>query len=118
MADPRRVRVQGDLFHGRVPPGAVYVGRAAPGLKASPYANPHSIGGTNGCRMCSGRIHDLDEALWLYGLHLDHTPDLVQQARTDLAGRDLACWCAVPAPDEPDLCHAAVLLALLGDAHV
>jgi hypothetical protein len=27
MAGPRRVRVAGDLFHGRVPPGAVYVGR-------------------------------------------------------------------------------------------
>ena len=105
-----RVRVVGDLFHGRVPEGAVYVGRAAPGLKASPYANPHSIGGTNGCRMCSGRIHDLDEALWLYEQHLDIHPDLVAQARAELAGRDLACWCAVPAPGGTDLCHGAILL--------
>jgi hypothetical protein len=36
----QRVRVQGDLFHGLVPDGAVYVGRAAPGLKRSRYANP------------------------------------------------------------------------------
>ena len=33
----RRVKVAGDLFHGQVPAGAVYVGRAAP---ASP--NPHT----------------------------------------------------------------------------
>ncbi|MGW4426091.1 hypothetical protein, partial [Streptosporangium sp. NPDC004631] len=72
-ADTRRVRVVGDLFHGRVPAGAVYVGRAAPGLKASPYANPHCVGGT-GCRRCPGRVHDLNEASWLYGLHLDHNP--------------------------------------------
>lgn len=34
-------------------------------------------------------------------------------ARRELAGRDLACWCPLPAsPAEPDLCHAAVLLAV------
>ena len=36
---PRRVKVAGDLWHGRVPDGAVYVGRAAPGLKRSRWAN-------------------------------------------------------------------------------
>lgn len=113
----RRVRVAGDLFHGRVPEGAIYVGRAAPGLKASPYANPHSVGGT-GCRRCMGRVHDLNEASWLYGLHLDHTPDLVQQARAELAGRDLACWCAVPAPGGTDLCHGAILLTRMGTPEV
>ncbi|MDX6740263.1 DUF4326 domain-containing protein [Actinocorallia sp. A-T 12471] len=29
---------------------------------------------------------------------------------TDLRGHDLACWCPLPAPGEPDLCHAATLL--------
>ncbi|WFE40922.1 hypothetical protein [Micromonospora sp. WMMD998] len=40
----RRVRVLGDLHHGRIPAGAVYIGRAAPGLRANPYANPHRAG--------------------------------------------------------------------------
>jgi hypothetical protein len=40
----RRVKVTGDLFHGQVPAGAVYVGRAAPGLRRSPYANPFKVG--------------------------------------------------------------------------
>ena len=30
----------------------------------------------------------------------------------DLRGKNLACWCALPAPGEPDVCHAAVLLQL------
>ncbi len=29
-----------------------------------------------------------------------------------LRGHDLACWCPLPAPGEPDWCHAAVLLEL------
>jgi hypothetical protein len=27
-----------------------------------------------------------------------------------LKGKNLACWCALPKPGEPDHCHAAVLL--------
>lgn len=27
-----------------------------------------------------------------------------------LHGRNLACWCQLPAPGKPDYCHAAVLL--------
>lgn len=30
--------------------------------------------------------------------------------RRELRGKPLACWCALPAPGEPDLCHAAVLI--------
>jgi hypothetical protein len=33
----RRVKITGDLFHGQIPDGAVYVGRQAPGLRRSPY---------------------------------------------------------------------------------
>jgi uncharacterized protein DUF4326 len=36
----------------------------------------------------------------------------VEEIRAELAGRDLACWCRLPAPGEPDLCHAAVLLEI------
>jgi len=35
----------------------------------------------------------------------------VADVRTELAGKDLCCWCPLPDPGEPDLCHAAVLLA-------
>ena len=29
-----------------------------------------------------------------------------------LRGKNLACWCALPKPGEPDICHAGVLLEL------
>jgi hypothetical protein len=102
-----RVKVEGDRYHGHVPEGATYVGRAAPGLKASPYNSPHSVGG-KGCRTCGGRIHERPEVIELYRVHLREHPELVERAREELAGRDLACWCR---PDQD--CHADVLLAVV-----
>jgi Domain of unknown function (DUF4326) len=99
VTSPRRVRVQGDLFHGQVPDGAVYVGRGAPGLRASLYSNPFRES-----------THGLPEASRLYLEHLASRRDLLERAQRELAGRDLACWCPLPAAGEPDLCHAAVLL--------
>jgi hypothetical protein len=36
----------------------------------------------------------------------------LSQIRAKLGGRNLACWCALPAPGEPDQCHAAILLEI------
>lgn len=33
-------------------------------------------------------------------------------ALAELRGKNLACWCKLPEPGEPDLCHAAVLLKI------
>lgn len=32
-----------------------------------------------------------------------------------LRGRNLACWCHLPKPGEPDICHAAVLLRVANE---
>ena len=56
----RRVKVTGDLFHGQVPDGAVYVGRQAPGLRRSPYANPYPV-----------KTYGLAESLLRYRLHIE-----------------------------------------------
>ena len=74
-----RVKVEGDFFHGHVPGDAVYVGRAAPGLPRSPYANPYPA-----------RVHGPEEAIRLYREHLAAHPELAEAARQDLAGHDLA----------------------------
>ncbi|MCK2213995.1 DUF4326 domain-containing protein [Actinomadura sp. ATCC 31491] len=103
----RRVKVEGDRYHGWVPEGAVYVGRAAPGLKASPYSSPHSVGG-RGCRACGGRVHERSEVISLCREHLREHPELVERARQELQGRDLACWC--PLDQE---CHGDVLVAVV-----
>jgi hypothetical protein len=107
---PHRVRVEGDLFHGRIPADAVYVGRAVPGFSASPYANPHRVGP---CRC--GETHDRAGAVDAHWRHLRRTLSSWPQICADLAGRDLACWCPLPAPGEPDLCHGATLLALANE---
>jgi hypothetical protein len=96
---PRRVKVQGDLFHGRVPDGAIYIGRAAPGLAASKYANPFKV-----------KVYGAEAAVEMYRQHLDAHPELAEAARQDLADRDAACWCPEPAAGEPDLCHGRPLL--------
>ena len=103
---PRRVKVTGDLFHGRVPDGAVYVGRAAPGLPASPLHNPHPIG--KPCKRCGGTVHDLDASRLLYLAYLHDRLDLLTAITAELPGRDLACWCPLDSP----WCHADDLLIL------
>lgn len=96
------VKVQGDLFHGRIPDGAVYVGRPAPWLPGSKFRNPYGVGraGLGGIM-----VLDAEHAVELYEQRLVVRPDLVAAARAELAGRDLACWCALDRP-----CHRTVLL--------
>lgn len=108
MTEPRRVRLGGDLFHPRPPAGAVNVTRQArkPHRK---YANPHRVG--KPCGACGGAVHDQAEAVALYRRHLAEHPDLVDAARRELAGRDLACWCPLDRP-----CHAGVLLEVANQA--
>lgn len=106
---PRRVKVLGDLYHGRIPEGAIYVGRGAPGLRASPYANRHRVGD---CRTC-GTVHDREGAVVAHALDLANRPDLVEAVRRDLHGSDLACWCK----PEAGPCHADVLLLVAAGAH-
>jgi Domain of unknown function (DUF4326) len=99
---PKRVQVQGDYFHGVIPDGATYVGRGAPRITASPYANNHKVGT---CRC--GRTHnDRAEALAHYRTDLEHS-NRYHYLKQLLAGRDLACWCALSDP-----CHADLLLKI------
>jgi hypothetical protein len=103
--EPRRVRVEGDLYHGRVPEGAVYVGRAAPGLPASPYANPHRLGKPCAVPECAGAVHTREVAVSRYREDLRHRPDLVDGIRREITGRDVACWCKAD-----EVCHGDVVL--------
>ncbi|MFI5960469.1 DUF4326 domain-containing protein [Cryptosporangium sp. NPDC051539] len=103
MTFPQRVRVAGDLFHGRLPADAVYVGRSAPGLPRSRWANRHPAG--KPCRAC-GLTHDRWAAVAAYAADLSRDPALTADARSALQGRDLACWCH---PDDRP-CHADLLL--------
>ena len=47
------------------------------------------------------------EAVRKYREHLAQRPDLVESAKQELRGKDLACWCSLDLP-----CHADVLLEI------
>lgn len=87
----RRVKVGGDRFHPVVPDGAIYVGREAPYLQRSPFANPYSI-----------KRYGLAESRRFFRRNVVGQGVLVAFARRDLANRDLACWCKTDA----EWCHA------------
>ncbi len=102
-----RVQVLGDLFHGVAPPGAVYLGRPAPGLTGSPLANPHRAG--RPCRVCRGVTHTPVEAVIAYAEHLEQRGDLVDLVRRQYTTDTVfCCWCELNAP-----CHVDVVRALL-----
>ena len=71
----------------RIPRSAVYVGRG------SPYGNPFTIG-ADGNRL---------KVIQKYRDWVQTQPELMQQIRTNLRGKDLVCFCA------PYLCHAEII---------
>jgi len=82
------------LYHKRIPAGAVSV--AHPSKFRNPYRPSRRTPEANAV------------AVERYRQHLADHPELVDAARRELAGRDLACWCS------PELsCHVDVLLELL-----
>lgn len=111
---PTRVQRTRKAGQPGIPKGAVYVGRG-PGSK---WGNPFPA-------------HDNSEqerrTATLLFLNLLRTRDThpnpehviaypsLEEIRSELAGRDLACWCKLPAPGEEDFCHGAVLLLAAND---
>ena len=112
---PNPVRVQLRRTKGwRMPPGTVKVDRT------TVFGNPFPL-----------EPHGRSEAVRSYGLWIRGTLPAaavpggdadalrvrraaVLDALPTLEGKNLACWCPLPAePGEPDVCHAAILLELV-----
>ncbi|MFF6931541.1 DUF4326 domain-containing protein [Streptomyces californicus] len=116
MATPARIqrrRTKG----WRAPAGAIYVGRG------SRYGNPFIVGSDATNREHATALY----REWLENNSYEvHAPTITTEQRQEmddrrdrlitdaptLAGQNLMCWCPLPAPGEPDHCHAAVLLQL------
>jgi len=99
-------RVQRSRTKGsKLPDNTVCVTRG-PGMK---WGNPFLV--MKPSFACPGGL-TAREAVDLYRswLHrkLTAQPDLLEELR----GKNLACWCPLPEPGQPDICHAAVLLEL------
>lgn len=71
----------------RIPPGAVHIGRP------SKWGNPFVI----------GRDGDRDEVIAKYLAWLLARPEKIAEAKLELRGKDLVCFCA------PQRCHGDVL---------
>lgn len=90
----------------RMPDGAISVAR--PGEWGNPFiVNPHARPGSK-----SGAIYicvpTVEDAVACYReMLVKHRPDIVEKAKSELRGRDLACFCPL---DQP--CHADVLLEI------
>ena len=110
-ADRKPVRVQLSRKKGwRMPPNTVSVARP------TKFGNPFRVGQL--------AVYDADCAVRKFrNLVTRHTQRALQadnrffmftreSIRFYLRGKNLACWCPLPQPGEPDICHAAVLLEL------
>lgn len=98
MSRPKRIqrkRAKG----WRLPEGAVCVTR--PGIFGNPFASAIDFREwLEGHARFNGAGYGLRRATLLARL-------------PELRGHDLACFCELPKPGEPDLCHGAVLLDIL-----
>ena len=90
--DPKRVQLSRKPGW-RKPPGAVVVSRP------TRWGNPYPVA-----------TYGRDQAVALFRRYLTDHPELVEAARQELAGKDLACWCK---PGE--LCHADIWLEVAND---
>lgn len=77
----------------QIPSSAVYIGRP------SVFGNPFVI----------GKDGDRAEVIRKYAAWIKSKPALMQQARQQLKGKDLVCWCA------PEACHGDVLLKIANE---
>jgi hypothetical protein len=103
----------------RMPAGAVYVGRGHgdygrwgnpfPAYDNSPAERALATG-LFANLLATRRTHPNPEHVIAYPTD--------EEIRAELGGRDLACWCPLPAPGQPDHCHGAVLLAIANPEEV
>lgn len=91
----------------RMPENTVKVDRT------TQWGNPFVVGKV--AALAGGRkVEDRRHAFVLYRSVAFDNARLIEAARTELKGKNLACWCPLVDADYPseDICHAAVLLEI------
>jgi hypothetical protein len=88
----------------RMPENTVYVGRP------TKWGNPFVVGKAGGAY--TALVKNQRHAWQLYKSIAGDNEALVEAAKAELRGKNLACYCPLPEPYEHDCCHAAVLLEL------
>lgn len=99
------VRVQLSRAKGaRLPPNTVKVDRT------TKWGNPFVVGKPGG--VFTAKVMTRRHAWQLFNSIARDNERLVADAKSELRGKNLACWCPLPDPYEHDECHAAVLLEI------
>lgn len=89
----------------RMPDNTVKVDRT------TKWGNPFVVGKPGG--VYTAKVVDRRHAWQLYRSIALSNERLATDARAELRGKNLACWCPHPTnPYEPDECHASVLLEI------
>lgn len=89
----------------KMPENTVYVGRP------TKWGNPFVVGKPGGAY--TAKVMNQRHAWQLFRSVALDNERLIEAARAELRGKNLACFCPLPTqPYEPDCCHAAVLLEL------
>jgi hypothetical protein len=96
---PHRVRLSRKLGY-RMPPNTLKVDRS------TRWGNPFYI------FTVARNVTEFRAWINGRGSMIEGTPPSHAAIRHSLGGKNLACWCPLPAPGEPDMCHAAVLLEI------
>jgi hypothetical protein len=124
-ADGGPIRIQRKRIPGwRKPEGSVYVGRP------TRFGNPYRLvrqgtgwavqfgehGGGVGTFPTDVEARRYATEAFRVWMNLPEQADTLRLFRALLHGRDLTCWCPLPAEGEPDHCHGAVLLELVNGA--
>jgi hypothetical protein len=109
MAAPERIQLRRSKGW-RMPTNTVKVDRTTKWGNPFVPGEPAPFGPTKG-----EIVADKRHAFVLYRSIAPLNDKLVAAARTELAGKNLACWCDKPDPYE-DQCHAAVLMQMANSA--
>jgi hypothetical protein len=85
--------------------------------RTTPWGNPFIVGIEGSRADCVGYYQRLIAGYLLVSGKTDIAAQKAARAHAldhlaELRGKNLACWCPLPAPGEPDCCHAAVLLEI------
>lgn len=99
---PRRIQLRRTAGW-RMPPDTVKVDRS------TKWGNPFIVGQPGG--QYTARVMNRRHA-WQLFRSIALTNPAMRAAALDLRGKNLACWCPLPAPYADDECHAAVWLEL------
>ena len=102
LPSPQRVQLKRTKGW-KMPPNTVKVDRT------TKWGNPFVVGKSGGAY--TAKVMDRRHAYLLYKSIAADNEKLVADARAELRGKNLACWCPHDDPYE-DCCHAAVLLEI------